>query len=128
MSAPKDIGEKEMIMRYRRKHIDRKLVKVSARELVRIIPFLVREACEGCNTGHLSKTHHTCLKTGKFKRVEYFGAALERASEALVTKTLMDELSALDLEVLYQYPLEDWKTVFCVDHQQYMKLEILKLL
>ena len=36
--------------------------------------------------------------------------------------------SAADLDVLHQYPLEDWKTIFCADHQQHIKLEILKLL
>ena len=123
-----DIDEKEMILCYRRKHIERKLVQVSAKEMVRIIPSLVRERCEGCITGHLSQTHHTCLTTGKFKQLEYFDAALERASEAVVMKTFTESLRAVDLDVLNQYPLEDWKTVFCAKHQQALKQEILKLL
>ena len=126
MFAPKDIDEKEMILRYRRKRIDRKLVKISAKELARAIPLLVREACEGCQTGHLSQTHHTCLTWGKFKRIECFDAALERVSAELVMDTLFSKLSAADLDVLHRYPLEDWKTVFCADHQQAIKLEILK--
>ena len=65
---------------------------------------------------------------GKFKRVEYFDAALEQALEATVMKTLMDKLSAADLDMLHQYSLENWKTVFCTDHQQQIKLETLKLL
>ena len=90
-----------------RKRIDRKLIKITAKELARVIPLLVREACEGCQTGHLSQTHHTCLTTGNFKHIEYFDAALERVSVELVMDTLMDKLSAADLDVLNHYPLED---------------------
>ena len=126
MSTPKDIDEREMILQFRRKRIDRKLVKITAKELARAIPLLVREACEGCQTGHLSQTHHTCLTRGKFKRIECFDAALERVSPKLVMDTLMDKLSAADLDALHHYSLEDWKTVFCADHQQAIKLEMLK--
>ena len=45
------------------------------------------ENCEGCNTAHLSQTHHACLSMGKFKRLEYFDAALQRTSEAAVVTT-----------------------------------------
>ena len=76
-----DIDEKEIIARYRRKRMKRKILKVSAKEIARHIFCLVRENCEGCTTTHLSQTHHTCLYMGKFKRLEYFDAALQRASE-----------------------------------------------
>ena len=107
MSAPKDIDEKELTLRYRRKRIDRKLIKITANELARVIPLLVREACVGCQTGHLSQTHHTCLTWGKLKRVECFDTALERVSVELVMNTLMDKLSATDLDVLHHYPLAE---------------------
>ena len=47
LSAPKDIDEKEVILRYGRKRIDRKLIKITAKELARVVPLLVREACKG---------------------------------------------------------------------------------
>ena len=92
-----DIDEKEMIARYRRKRIKRKLLKVSAKEIARHIYRLVRENCEGCTITHLSQTHHTCLYMGKFKRLEYFDAALQRALETAVMKTFAESLSATDL-------------------------------
>ena len=52
-----DIDEKEMIVRFRRKRIKGKLLKVSAKEIARHIFCLVRENCEGCITFHLSQTH-----------------------------------------------------------------------
>ena len=69
-----DIDEKEMIVRFCRKRIKRKLLKVSAKEIARHI------------LGHLTQTHHTCLSMGKFKRLDYFDAALQRPSEATVMK------------------------------------------
>ena len=95
-----DIDEKEMILRYRRKRMRRKILKVSAKEIAWHIFCLVREDCEGCNTTHLSQTHHTCLSMGKFKRLEYFDAALQRSSEATVMKTFTETLSGADLSVL----------------------------
>ena len=87
-----DVDEKEMIVRFRRKRIKIKLLKVSAKEMARHIFCLVRENCEGCNTTHLSQTHHACLSMGKFKRFEYFDAALQRTSEAAVMKTFTESL------------------------------------
>ena len=65
--------------------------------MARHIFCLVRENCEGCNTAHLSQTHHACLSMGKFKRLEYFDAALQRTSEAAVMKTFTESLTAMDL-------------------------------
>ena len=45
-----DIDEKEMIVRFRRKRIIRKLLKVSSKEIAKHIFCLVRENCEGCST------------------------------------------------------------------------------
>ena len=72
-----DIDEKKMIVRFRRKRIKRKLLKVSAKEIAWHIFCLVCENCEGRNTTHLSQTHYACLSMGKFKRLEYFDAALQ---------------------------------------------------
>ena len=123
-----DIDEKEMILRYRRKRTKRKLLKVSAKEIARHIFCLVREDCEGCNTTHLSQTHHTCLSMGKFKRLEYFDAALQRSSEATVMKTFTESLNLIDSSILNEHPIRDWKSVFCVEHQQALKQQILKIL
>ena len=123
-----DMDEKEMILRYRRKRMERKLLKVSAKEIARHIFCLVREDCEGCNTTHLSQTHHTCLSMGKFKRLEYFDAALQRSSEATVMKTFTESLSGADLSVLIEHSIEHWKSVFCVENEQKLKQEILKIL
>ena len=123
-----DIDEKEMILRYRRKRIKRKLLKVAAKEIARHIFCLVREDCEWCNTTHLSQTHHTCLSMGKFKRLEYFDAALQRSSEATVMKTFTESLSLIDSSILNEHPIRDWKSVFCVGHQQALKQQILKIL
>ena len=102
-----DIDEKEMIVRFRRKRIKRKLLKVSAKEMARHIFCLVRENCEGCNTAHLSQTHHACLSMGKFKRLEYFDAALQRTSEAAVMKTFTESLNAMDLSMYTEQPVKD---------------------
>ena len=91
------MDEKEMIVRFCRKRIKRKLLKVSAKQIARHIFCLVRENCEGCITTHLSQTHHVCLYMGKFKRLEYFDAALQRTLEATVMKTLTESLNAMDL-------------------------------
>ena len=91
-----DIDDKEMILRFRRKRIERKLLKIS-KEIASHIFCLVREHCEGCNTTHVSQTHHSCLSMGKFKRLDYFDAALERTSEAMVMKKLTEILNPMDL-------------------------------
>ena len=124
-----DIDEKEMIACYLRKRINRKLLKVSAKEIARHIYCLARENCEGCTTTYLSRTtHHTCLYLGKFKRLEYFDAALQRALETAVMKTFTESLSATDLSIHAQHPIEHWKSVFCVENEQKLKQEILKIL
>ena len=93
-----DIDEKEMIACYRQKRIKRKLLKVSAKEIARHIYCLACESCEGCTTTHLSQTHHMCLYMGKFKRLKYFDAALQRASETAVMKMFTESLSAADFK------------------------------
>ena len=123
-----DIDEKEIIVRFRRKRIKRKLLKVSAKEMARHIFCLVRENCEGCNTTHLSQTHHACLSMGKFKRLEYFDAALQRTSEAAVMKMFTESLNAMDLSMYTEQPVKDWKSGFCTEHQEALKREILKIL
>ena len=94
-----DIDEKEMIVRFCRKRIKRKPLKVSAKEIARHIFCLVRENCEGCNATHLSQTHYTCLSMGKFKRLQYFDAELQRTLEATVMKTFTENLNAMDLSI-----------------------------
>ena len=123
-----DIDEKEMIVRFRRKRIKRKLLKVSAKEIARHIFCLDHENCEGCNTTHLSQTHHMCLYAGKFKRLEYFDAALQRTLEATVMKTFTESLTVMDLSIYSEQPVKDWKSVFCTEHQEELKQEILKIL
>ena len=105
-----DIDEKEMIVRFRRKRIKRKLLKVSAKEMTRHIFCLVREKS-------LSQTHHACLSMGKFKRLVYFDAALQRTSKAAVMKTFTESLNATDLSMYTEQPIKDWKSVFCTEHQ-----------
>ena len=119
-----DIHEKEMIVRFCRKRIKRKLLKVSAKEIARHIFCLVRESCEGCNTTHLSQTHHTCLYAEKFKRLEYFDEALQRTLEATVMKTFTESLNAMDLSIYTEQPVKDWKSAFCTEHQEALKQEI----
>ena len=123
-----DIDEKEMIVRFRRKRIKRKLLKVSAKEIARHIFCLVRENCEGCITFHLSQTHHACLSMGKFKRLEYFDEALQRTSEVAVMKTFTESLTVMDLSIYTEQPVKDWKSMFCTEHQEELKQEILKIL
>ena len=123
-----DIDENEIIARYRRKRIKPKLLKVSAKEIARHLFCLVRENCEGCPTTHLSQMQHTCLYMGKFKRLEYFDAALQHASETAVIKMLTKSLSAADFSIHAQHPIEHWKSVFCVENEQKLKQEILKIL
>ena len=123
-----DIDEKEMIVRFRRKRIKRKLLKVSAKEIARRILCLVCGNCEGCITIHLSQTHHACLSMGKFKRLEYFDEALQRTLEATVMKTFTESLNAMDLSIYTEHPVKDWKSVFCTEHQEALKQEILIIL
>ena len=75
-----------------------------------------------------SQTHHTCLSMGKFKRLEYFDAALQRTLEATVMKTYTESLNAMDLSIYTEHPVKDWKSVFCMEHQEALKQEILKIL
>ena len=123
-----DKDEKEMIVRFCRKRIKRKLLKVSSKEIARHIFCLVRENCEGCITTHLSQTHHACLSMGKSKRLEYFDTALQRTSEAAVIKTFTESLNAMDLSIYTEHPVKHWKSVFCTEHQEVLKQEILKIL
>ena len=76
----------------------------------------------------ISETHHTCLSMGKFKRLEYFDEALQRTSEATVMKTITENLKAADLSILAEHPIKHWKSIFCVEHEQALKQEILKIL
>ena len=129
MSKPLDYDEKEMIWRFRRKRLERKLVKIFAKEIARIIPILIRESCEGCVTGHLSQTYHTCLSPmGKFEQLDYFHVALHRTSEDEVIKKFMEILNTADLYVLQQDPIKNWKTDFCVKPQQTFKQKVLESL
>ena len=116
-----DIDEKEIIARYCRKCINRKLLKVSAKEIARQIFCLVHENCEGRNITHLSQTHHTCLYMGKFKLLKYFDAALQCAPETAVMKTFTESLSAADLTIHAQHPIEHWKSIFCAENEQKLK-------
>ena len=127
MSKPLDYDEKDMIMEFRRKRLVRRLLKISAREIARIIPILICESCEGCTNGHLSQTHHTCLSPmGKFKKLEYFDIALHRTSEENVMKKFMENLKTIDLYVLEQNPIINWKTDFCVKNEQTLKQKVLE--
>ena len=64
----------------------------------------------------------------KFKRLEYFDAALQRTSEATVMKTFTESLNATDLSMYAEHPIKDWKSGFCTEHQEALKQEILKIL
>ena len=64
----------------------------------------------------------------KFKRLEYFEAALQRTSEATVMKTFTESLNAMDLSIHTEHPIKDRKSVFCMKHQAALKQEILKIL
>ena len=123
-----DIDEKEMMVRFRQKRLQRKLLKVSAKEIARHIFCLVRKNCEGCSTTHLSQTHHTCLSMGRFKCLEYFDAALQITLKAMVMKTFSESLNAMDLSIHTELPIKYWKSVFCIEHQEALKQEILKIL
>ena len=63
---------------------------------------------------------------GKFKRLEYFGEALQRTSEATAMKTFTESLTAMDLSIYTEQPVhvKHWKSVFCTEHQQELKQEI----
>ena len=124
-----DFDEKEMIWRFRWKRLEKKLLKISAKEIARIIPILIHESCEGCAYGHLSQTCHTCLAPmGKFEKLDYFHVALHRTSEDEVMKKFMENLRTEDLHVLQQDPIKNWKTDFCVKHQQTLKQKVLESL
>ena len=129
MSKPIDFDEKEMISHFCGKRLEKKLLKVFAEEIASIIPLLIRESCIGCVNNHLSQTHHTCLSPmGKFEQLEYFHVALYRASEAQVMKKFLENLRATDLHVFQQDPIKNWKTDFCVKHQQTLKQKVLEYL
>ena len=68
------------------------------------------------------------LYAGKFKRFEYFDAALQRTFEATVMKTFTESLTVMDLSIYSEQPVKDWKSVFCTEHQEELKQEILKIL
>ena len=65
---------------------------------------------------------------GKFKRLEHFDTALQRASETAVMKMLMESLSGADLNIHAEHSIKHWKSVFCVENEQKLKQEILKML
>ena len=64
---------------------------------------------------------------GKFKWLEYFDAALQRTLEATVMKTFTESLKAMDLSIHTKHPIKDWKSVFCMEHEEEQQ-EILKIL
>ena len=127
MSKPLDYDEKDMT--FRRKRLVRRLLKISAREIARIIPILIAESCAGCAIVYLSQTHHTCLAPmGKFAKLKYFDVALHRTSEETVMKKFMENLKTIDLYVLEQNPIINWKTDFCVKNEQTLKQKVLEAL
>ena len=65
---------------------------------------------------------------GTFKRLEYFDAALQRTSEPTVMETFTENVKAAGLSILAEHPIKHWKSVFCVQHEQALKQEILKIL
>ena len=65
---------------------------------------------------------------GKFKRLKYFDAALQRTLEATVMKTFTESLNAMDLSIYSEHPVKDWKSVFCMEHEEALKQEIVKIL
>ena len=65
---------------------------------------------------------------GMFKRLEYFDTALQCASETAVVKMLTESLSGADLNIHAEHPIKHWKSVFCVENEQNLKQEILKIL
>ena len=65
---------------------------------------------------------------GKFKRLEYFDAALERTLEPHVMKAFTESLNAMDLSIYTEHPVKDWKSGFCTEHQEALKQEILRIL
>ena len=65
---------------------------------------------------------------GKFKRLEYFDEALQRTSEVAVMKTFTESLTVMDLSIYTEQPVKDWKSMFCTEHQEELKQEILKIL
>ena len=113
---------------YRRERNDCTILPKTHNKIAEHISCLVRENCEGCNTTHLSQTYHTCLSMGKFKRLEYFDAALQRTLEARVMKTFTESLNVVDLSIHTEDPVKDWESVFCMEHQEALKQEILKIL
>ena len=65
---------------------------------------------------------------GKFKGLQYFDAALQRTSEAMVMKTFTESLNVMDLSIQTEHAIKDWKSVFCIECQEGLKQEILKIL
>ena len=64
----------------------------------------------------------------KFKWLEYFDAALQRTLEATVMKTFTESLNAMDLSIHTEHLIKDWKSVFCMEHEEALKQETLKIL
>jgi hypothetical protein len=73
----------------------KKLLKFPAAvEIAPIISQLVVEHCNGCNTEHLSLTHHQCITMERDEQLcLYFDYALEKASETKVMEAFTKSLS-----------------------------------
>ena len=112
-----DIDNRELVLYYRQKRIEKLFLKSYAHEIAAIISHLVVENCNGCMINHLSQTHHQCLMMERDEQLcLYFDCALEKVSAKVN-----------DLELL-KYTCHDWRSDFCTEQRRLLKQETCKLL
>ena len=128
-----DIDNRELVLCYRQKRIEKLLLKSYAHEIAAIISHLVVENCNGCMINHLSQTHHQCLMVERDEQLcLYFDCALEKVSEGNVmeafTQSLNDIIPKVNGLELLKYTCHDWRSDFCTEQRQLLKQETFKVL
>ena len=88
-----DVDNRELVLYYRQKRIEKILLKSYTHEIAAIISHLVIENCDGCITNHLSQTHHQCLMMERDEQLcLYFDCALGKVSEGNVMEVFTQSL------------------------------------
>ena len=128
-----DIDNRKLVLYYRQKQIEKKLLKSYAGEIATIISRLVVENCNGCMIGHLSQTQHQCLMMERNEQLcLYFDCALENFLEGNVIEVFTRSLNDITPKVngleLLKYTCHNWRSDFCTEQRRLLKQETFKLL
>lgn len=84
-----------------------------ARALLELLPSVVQNNCYGCEVGHPSQTHHTCLMWTTSEHLDvYFEVTLNKIEQKDIVAQLKIQVNRMDIpedhKKEFAFNLEDW--------------------